>query len=246
MPPIYQRSPILPVVQSAASVEPLPLGTNPLPPSPKSKVAKDAAKLWGEAETLTGRLRKLQREAAELGAQLESARDALAAEVERGAVSGDRNPAQEAELVAALQAAEIAADPGILQRRYRALLDAQRVAVQKAQRFLSLNIADLIKSEYQALAEEAWAALESAEAGDSRAALEGARVAYEDMRRKVLALEPWAFDKRAFVVPSTGLPLPPAESYTRPEAPRVPVAPPTFDPQAVKVAQVVPQLARAG
>ena len=207
-------------------------------------MAKDAKRLWDQAGLLTERSRACQAEALDAGRRLEAARATLTEEVTRGAVTGKRDSTRESELVAEIQHAELEADPGILQVRYRALLSSQREAVQKAQSFIRANLADLIESEYRPLAEDAWTELENAETGDSRGALDAARAAYEDVRRKLGALEPWAFDRQAFVVPSSGLPLPPFESYTRPEARPLAEAP-TFDPNTVKAAQVAPQLVQA-
>ncbi len=237
MPPIYQRQPILPVTGYAATPEPEPLGPSPLPSAPETKVAKDAKALWDKAAALTERLAGSVKDATDAGARLVAARDALADEVARGAVTGKRDSAREAELVAEVQSAELEADPGILQRRFRVLLSAQCDAVRNAHMLIRVNLAELIESEYRPIAESAWAELAQAEAGDSRSALESARAAYEDVRAKVSALSRWAFAPHAFVVPSSGLPLPPCESYMRPEA-ITPVEPTTFDPNTVKAAQV--------
>lgn len=220
--PTYQRQPILPVAGYSIDDRPRRVNPSPLPSAPKSKPGKEAAKLWAHALALTERLRESQTEAVAAGERLEAAQAALASEVTRGAVTGDRDAARESELIAGVRQAEVDADAGILQHRYRALLAAQLEAVTKAQQFIRINLAELIEAEYRPLAEEVWSQLETAEAGDSRSALEAAREAYEDARSKVASLAPWAFDKAAFVVPAEGLPLPPPESYTRPESAPLP------------------------
>jgi hypothetical protein len=159
-------------------VPPLP---TQLAENPKCSAAKEASRLYREANAATARIGEVRQAANEATERLRTAEIAYNGELDRG-VTAERNVKLEAKLAAELSEAKLAAEPGIHQRRHNAAVQAQRSAVQAYGDHLVVNATELIAE----LAPEAHDATEALAA--ARAKIQPEVERYAAVREAVQAI----------------------------------------------------------
>ena len=125
---------------------------------PTSDVGKEAAKLHRAAQRATDRLREVRDAQADAATKLTNARQALQAEVVRGARDGI-DQEREHELSLELAAAERLADGETHMLRQRVAVSAQREAVRELNVYLWDHVIELLDAELRHEAEAASAEL---------------------------------------------------------------------------------------
>ena len=131
------------------------------PEKPKTDATKHATQLYAEIVAADGRVQEAVSTAREAFADLESAKAAWNAEIERGGREG-RDAEKERELSEALRRCEIFADPDTLNRRGEAAWDVQDAAVTEYQRFVHAHLPEILtelEGEAEKVSEELQAAL---------------------------------------------------------------------------------------
>jgi hypothetical protein len=130
---------------------------NPIP-APKTRLGKEAKRLYDAAIEAAQRIREAREAATEAATELIDAKAALHAEIERGGREG-RDADREHELATAVATAGLLKDPAVFHVREEAARTAHEAAVHDWSQFIRANLPELLTGEMEAEAERVSAAL---------------------------------------------------------------------------------------